>query len=365
MKYSLLAVILCFCLLAAGCGSPQATAAPDSDIPWPTQDWQTSTPEEQGMDGGKLQEMLDSVAAQNLGLHSLLVIRYGKLVSETYFSGYSTGMTHELYSVTKSFTGTLVGIALEQGLISGLDARVLDFYPGSIFDNPDARKDTMTVQDLLTMRSGLDWVEGDAAYMAMYNSLSWIKYVLDRPMATDPGTEFVYCSGCSHVLSGLVYQAAGHDVCKFADENLLGPLGITDYTWNVDSQGIHLGGWGMQLKPWDMAKLGYLYLHGGLWDGKLIVSKDWIDQAVMAHVGVEDGGPFGYQWWIYPGFGGTAQGGYAALGRFGQTILVVPDLDLVVVTTAQMDNHNPIFRLVEDYVIAAVKESASSPLRSV
>ncbi len=308
------------------------------------------------MDAGKLQEMVDFVESQKLGLHSLLVIRHGVIVSETYYAGYEAATRHELYSVTKSFIGTLVGIALEQGLISGLDARVLDFYPGSIFENPDPRKDTMTVQDLLTMRSGLDWDEGDAAYTAMYNSLSWILYVLNLPMASAPGTEFVYCSGCSHVLSGILYQVAGQEVRKFADQYLLGPLGITDYTWNVDSQGIHLGGWGMQLMPRDMAKLGYLYLHGGLWDGKQIVSKDWIDQAVMAHVGVEDGGPYGYQWWIFPGFGGTAQGGYAALGRFGQTILVVTDLDLVVVTTAQVDNHNPIFRLVEDYVISAVQE---------
>ncbi len=347
-------ICLILCLLLAGCCASQP--GPTSEIPLPTQDWQTSTPDEQGMDAGKLQEMVDSVESQKLGLHSLIVIRHGVIVSETYFSGYSAGMTHELYSVTKSFTGTLVGIALEQGLISGLDARVLDFYPGSIFENPDPRKDAMTVQDLLSMRSGLDWVEGDAAYTAMYNSLSWILYVLNLPMASAPGTEFVYCSGCSHVLSGILYQVAGQDVRGFADEYLLGPLGITDYGWNVDSQGIHLGGWGMQLTPRDMAKLGYLYLHEGNWEGQQLVPREWIRQAVQPRVEVDAGTPYGYQWWVFPDFPGTENGAYSALGHAGQTVFVVPELDLLVVTTAQVEGHEAIYRLIAETIIPAVME---------
>ena len=356
MKHPFLVLILCLCLLAAGCDSPQATAAPGSDIPWPTDGWQTSTPENQGMESGRLAEMQEAIQAQNFGLHSLLVIRHGVIISETYYAGYEAETRHELYSVTKSFIGTLVGIALEQGLISGLDARVPDFYPGSIFENPDPRKDSMTVQDLLSMRSGLTWEEGDAAYMAMYNSQSWILYVLNLPMATEPGTEFVYCSGCSHVLSGILYQVAGQDVRKFADENLLGALGITDYGWDVDRQGIHLGGWGMQLTPRDMAKLGYLYLHEGVWDGQQLVPREWIRQSVQPRVEVDEGTAYGFQWWVFPDFPGTEKGAYSALGHAGQTIFVLPELDLLVVTTAQVEGHEAIYRLIADYVIPAVKE---------
>jgi len=356
LKHPFLVLILCLCLLASGCGSAQLTEATDSDIPWPTQDWQTSTPEAQGMDGGKLAEMQEAIQAQNFGLHSLLVIRHGRIVSETYYAGYDSTTSHELYSVTKSFIGILVGIALEQGLVSSLDARVLDFYPGSIFENPDPRKDAMTVQDLLSMRSGLAWEEGDAAYTAMYNSLSWILYVLNLPMASEPGTEFVYCSGCSHVLSGILYQVAGQDVREFADKNLLGPLGITDYGWDVDRQGIHLGGWGMQLKPRDMAKLGYLYLHEGNWEGQQLVPREWIRQAVQSRVEVDAGTAYGYQWWVFPDFPGTEKGAYSALGHAGQTIFVIPELDLLVVTTAQTDGHEAIYELIADYVIPAVEE---------
>jgi CubicO group peptidase (beta-lactamase class C family) len=356
MKHSFLVFILGFCFLAAGCSSPQANATPGLDIPWPTQGWQTSTPEEQGMDPGLLEDMLMAVEGQNLGLHSLLVIRHGRIVSETYYAAFTAKTHHEQYSVTKSFIGTLVGIALEQGFIKSLDTPVVDLFPGVSFANPDPRKDAMTVEDLLTMRAGLDWEEGDPAYMALSNSPDWAIFMLNLPMATEPGTSFVYCSGCSHVLSSILYWVTWQNVRKFADRNLLKPLGISDYGWETDNQGIHLGGWGMQLTPRDMAKLGYLYLHEGNWEGEQIVPKGWVEQATQSHVDFEDGNGYGYQWWIYPGFAGMAQGVYSALGRYGQTIFVVPELDLVVVTTAQVENHDPIFELIADYIIPAVQK---------
>jgi CubicO group peptidase (beta-lactamase class C family) len=377
--------LLCALTLLAGCASPATTAvappAPTSTpgvrsatpetpgtaslaatvVPtstaasaayWPTQGWRTSSPEEQGMDAQQLAEMLKVIKEKKLNLHSLLIIRNGYLVSETYFGSYQQGDRHELYSCTKSFIATLIGIALDKGYLKGTDQRILDFFPKQTFANPDERKSAMTLEDTLTMRTGLDWEEGDPAYRAMYRSSDWVKYVLDEPMVAAPGKQFNYCSGCSHVLSAILQQATGTDTREFADQYLFQPLGISHVVWDVDSSAIAIGGWGLQLTPRDMAKLGYLYLHQGQWDGQQVVSAKWVEDATRTHAEAGDDLDYGYQWWTY-----SALGAYMALGRYGQTILVIPELDLIVVTTAQMDNHDEIFNLVQHHILPAVQEA--------
>jgi CubicO group peptidase (beta-lactamase class C family) len=337
--------------IAAPMLTPTQEATPSTY--WPTQGWRTSSPEEQGMDSQKLAQMLDFVQQQKLSLYSLLVIRNGYLVSETYFASRDEHTRGEIYSCTKSFVSTLVGIAIDKGYIDGVRRRVIDYFPGRTFENPDARKGSMTLNDLLTMRSGLDWEESDAAYIQMYRSPDWVKYVLDKPMKEQPGTEFRYCSGCSHVLSAIVQKATGVNTREFAEKNLFGPLGISDADWSIDSSGIPIGGWGLFITPRDMAKLGYLYLRNGTWDGQQIVSADWVKTATQTHAQVPDTPlDYGYQWWTYPSLDA-----YAALGRFGQTIFVIPKLDLIVVTTADHeDSHDPIFELIKSYIIPAVKK---------
>jgi CubicO group peptidase (beta-lactamase class C family) len=356
-------ILLLLCLLS-GCSKSavkqatlvnpgQATAA---RAYWPTNGWRTSTPEEQGMDAQKLAQMLDDVRQNGLGLHSILVIRNGYIVSETYFGSNQPDTRHALYSCTKSFVSTLIGIALDQGRIARPEARVLDFFPGQIFANPDARKQAMTLDDLLTMRSGLDWQEGNPAYIAMYQSKDWVKYVLDEPMAQAPGSQFLYCSGCSHVLSAILEKSTGMNPRDFAEENLFKPLGLSQVQWETDAAGIPIGGWGLQLTPREMAKLGYLYLHNGQWDGQQVVSAAWVENATRTHTGTGGSLGYGYQWWTVPSLGA-----YTALGRYGQTIMVVPASDLVIVTTAQMPNHDYILQLIQDYVVPAVNSPESQP----
>ncbi|HTP09083.1 MAG TPA: serine hydrolase [Anaerolineae bacterium] len=354
-------------LVLIGCSSAPATIAPTSTprpaatplaptlpaptevhIEWPTNGWPTSTPEEQGIDGTKLAQLLDKIKEEHLNLNSLLIIRHGYLVSENYFGDYQADTRHELYSVTKSFVGTLIGIALDQGKIQGVDQHVVDFFPGRTFANLDARKQSMTLEDLLTMQSGLDWQEGDPTYIAIYRSPDWAQYVLDEPMAEAPGSVFNYCSGCSHVLSVILQQATGQDTRAYADHYLFQPLGISHVVWDVDSTAIAIGGWGLQITPRDMAKLGYLYLHDGLWDGRQIVSAQWVKNATRTHVATGSTLDYGYQWWIAPS-------AYAALGRYGQMIYVVPESDLIVVMTAELANHDPEFQLIQQYILPAVK----------
>ena len=328
---------------------PALTSTPSAY--WPTQGWRTSTPEEQGMDSQKLSQMLDVIQQRQLSLHSLLIVRNGTIVSETYFEPYRQDTRHELYSCTKSFISTLVGIAIDKGYIDSVDQRVVDFFPDRTIENRDLQKEDMTLEDLLTMRAGLDWLEGDPAYREMYFSRDWVGYMLDKPMAQPSGSQFNYCSGCSHLLSAILQQTTSMNTLAFADQFLFKPLGISNVNWETDASGIPIGGWGLQIAPRDMAKLGYLYLQDGYWDGKQLVSSNWVEAATQKHTETDSLLGYGYQWWVYPSFGA-----YTALGLSGQTIFVIPESDLIVVTTAKIDGHEAIFQLIEDYILPAVQQ---------
>jgi CubicO group peptidase (beta-lactamase class C family) len=332
---------------------PTEAAPPAASVPadyWPTDDWRSSTPAEQGMDGEKIAQLLAAIGEQKLGFHGLLIIRHGYIVSETYFGYYQQDTPHMMYSVTKSFISTLVGIALDKGYIDSTSQRGVDFFPNDKFGNLDEQKQAMTLEDILTMRTGLDWDEGDAAYNSLYRSPDWVQYMLDLPMAAAPGTQFLYCSGCSHLLSAIVQQTTGKNPRDFAEENLFKPLGMKGVNWENNPAGIPIGGWGLNLAPRDMARLGYLFLHGGQWDGQQVVSAGWVAEATRSHTGTGGALGYGYQWWTHPGLKA-----YMALGLYGQMIMVIPEADLIVVTTAQMDNHDEIFKLIEEYVVPAVK----------
>ena len=295
-----LALLCLLTLLLAGCSSspapvvapPVPTPAVETSAYWPTADWRTSSPEAQGLDSQKLGEMLTAIEQQHLDLHSLLIIRNGYLVSEMYSAPYQPDTRHELYSCTKSLVATLIGIALDKGYIDGTDQRVVNYFPERTFANLDQQKAAMTLEDTLTMRTGLDWQEGDPAYRAMYLSSDWVKYVLDKPMAAAPGSQFNYCSGCSHVLSAILQQTTGMNPRDFADQYLFKPLGISNVRWDTDAEGIPIGGWGLQITPRDMAKLGYLYLRHGQWEGQQIVSAAWVENATRTHTQTD--GELGY-----------------------------------------------------------------------
>jgi len=358
-----LALLWLFALLMAGCVQAPPLATPSSaphplsaaESYWPTADWRSSPPEAQGMDPQKLAQLLQVVRQEQLNLHSLLIIRNGYIVSETYFPPYTAQTPHDQYSVTKSVMATLIGIAIDRHAIDALDQRVVEFFPGYSFDNPDARKDAMTLEDVLTMRTGLDWQEDDSTFRHLYQSSDWVQFMLDTRMQNQPGQQFRYCSGCSHLLSALLQRRTGMNTRDFAQQTLFEPLGMHNVSWEQDGQGTPIGGWGLQLRPRDMAKLGYLYLHDGMWDGQRIVSAAWVKAAVAPHTATDSklGLGYGYQWWTYP-----TMGAYAALGRDGQTIFVVPDLQLIVVTTAQVDGHEAIFKLIEQYILPAVSPAA-------
>jgi CubicO group peptidase (beta-lactamase class C family) len=352
-------ILFLFALLTgalAGCRPVSQTKAPTPNNQsattayWPTGDWRSSTPEQQGMDSALLAQAAEKVRHDSISLFSLLVIRNGYIVSETYFQGAGAGERREVYSVTKSFTSTLVGIAIDQGLIDGVKPTAASFFPGRTFQNDDARKQAMTLENVLTMNTGLGWVEGDPAYQNLYTSQDWAGYMLDLPMVAQPGTRFNYCSGCTHLLSTILQSKSG-DAASFARKNLFAPLGITGYRWDTDNRNIPIGGWGLKLTPREMAKLGYLFLHNGQWNGQQVVSSAWVQAATQKRSSTDGTLGYGYQWWIYDKYGA-----YTALGRYGQTIFVAPNANLVIVTTAlSEDNNDRIFALIDKYIMPAIK----------
>ena len=341
----------CAALAAAALAACSAKPAPSPvarDF-WPTQGWRTSTPEAQQMDSERLDAALDSARQQNLSLHAVLIIRHGSVVLERYFPPFDETTAHSLYSCTKSFVSALAGIAIDKRLLPGVYRPVLSFFSEKSFAGTTKSKQIMTVENLLTMSSGLDWLEADETYDRMYSSSrDWVKFILDLPMVSRPGRAFNYSSGCSHLLSAIIQKTTGMNTYDFACANLFGPLGIKDPVWERDPSGIPIGGWGLSLSPRDMAKLGYLYLHEGKWEGKQIVPASWVRNSTRPHIKADDNWQYGYQWWVDPSL--TF---FAALGRYGQSIFVVPGLDLVAVFTAHIDSYDPEVELLKSYIIPA------------
>ena len=279
-SFIFLSLLLLAALLLTACAAlPQAAriaSSPTSSQPyWPTQAWRSATPEEQGLDSTKLADALLTIRERGITAHSLLIIRNGRVLSDATFYPYDGKAVHEVASVTKSIMTTLIGIAADQGKLS-LDDPMLSFFPDRTIANRDARKEAITVRHLSSMSSGLDCTaEGDERTLKeMRVTEDWVQFALDRPVRCEPGKQFVYCSPAIHLLSPILQQATGMTALEFARRYLFEPLGIRDVMWLTDPQGFNRGSEGIYLHPQDMARLGYLWLNGGAWDGKQIVSRD-------------------------------------------------------------------------------------------
>ena len=324
---------------------------------WPTEAWQTSAPEQQGMDSKALADLVGFGASEKMD--SLLVTRHGRIVTEAYYAPFRSGHKHRVNSVTKAVTGTLIAIALRDGLLDSLDRPVLEFFPDRTIANLDDNKRAMTIRHLLNMTSGLEWKERlddsmPESFLAMEQSPDWQQFILDQPMAQPPGTAFEYNSGNSHLLSAIINKLTGGRALLYARAQLFGPLGITDVFWRQDPQGISAGGAGLYLQPRDMAKIGYLYLRNGSWDGRQIVPPAWIDAVKGATVDMRlPGLRYANQFWVQPD-----KHVYAAVGFHRQLIVVMPDLDIVAVATGT--RHYPTIRLI-DGITDAVKSSQPLP----
>jgi len=256
-----------------------------------------------------------------------------------------------------------MGIAINKGIISDVNQKMTDFFPEYEIDNLTADKKNITLEHMLTMSTGLEWYEMEYSYGDERNSFyQWVrsdervKYVLDLPMTAVPGTDYNYNTGVSHLLSAIIQKESGMRTDSFAMKNLFEPLGINDFYWFIEPNGIPTGGHGLLLSPRDMAKFGYLYLNNGIWDGTQVVPENWVKESskpLIQRKYITDF-YYGYQWWVRP------DNYYCAVGYAGQWIYVVPDSDLVVVFTNSINEEEYLQlttpeRLLRTYILPAVK----------
>jgi CubicO group peptidase (beta-lactamase class C family) len=347
--------------LLAGCANSKALSMrieePDY---WPTHNWQVSSPEAQGMDSTLLAQMLEEISTNQTQIHSILVIRNGYLVTEAYFHPYIRDTKVHIQSVTKSVVGALVGIAVGDGIIRDEKASLLSFFPDRRYENPSQNKDSIRLEHLLSMSSGFPCQEFTASGQMMEQTAGWVQFMLDLPVETPPGATFGYCDGNPHLLSAVLEKVSGMTARQYANQNLFTPLGIPQVDqadWWADPQGYSDGGYGLFLRPIDLAKLGFLYLHNGEWDGRQILPIKWVAASTTPYIQKPEGPWYGYLWTVYP-----EAGHYAALGLGGQQIHVFPSKNLVVVVTAELETFMEapeIEHLLNEHILASVKSDAA------
>jgi len=384
------ALFLLLSILLQQCTSPDK----HEETTWPGESWATSTPEAEGLDAAVIDSIHADITNGKYGLiDEFLLIRHGKVVaSHQYKQNYDSiaahydtipnmynyddpewhpyyhrSNLHSLQSVTKSVTSVALGIAIDEGKLGDVNTHPLELFTGYTQDFTDPRRKAITLEDLLTMRSGIDWNEGaytndDNSCIIMERSDAWVQYVLSRPMREDPGTLWDYNSGVSVLLGKLVGITTGKRVDEWTDEKLFKPLGIRNYYWKttpdkeVDTEG------GLYLSADDLARIGYLFLQNGKWGDKQIVSEGWVKQSitpVVADVNSKNETPdsgYGYQWWVPS----TQPFIFACNGYGGQFLMVAPDYDLVVVFNGWNihDNKNLLssYDALKDRIIPAVRK---------
>lgn len=331
-----------------------------SEIEEPPFVWETDAPENHQMDGALLRELHE--AAAETELYSAVTIKDGVLIDEYYGAGYDADSVFRLASCSKTFTGALVGLAIEQGLISGVDAKLSEFLP-QIAQSGDALQQQITIGHLLTHTSGIEWYEwnGGNTFGEFVRSENWVDFILGRQMLDEPGTTFAYTTGGSHLLAAALQAATGKTALEFGQEFLFEPLDMDSVQWRADPQGITDGGNGISMTARDAAKFGQLYLQGGRWQGAQILPQSWVEQSVQVqHARSGNSGSYGYQWWLRP-FGAAGYETYYAMGHGGQYIFVVPELALVTVMTGHFsaDTYAP-WPYFENYILAAYTGDAHS-----
>lgn len=356
---------------------------------WPTESWGETDAGSSGLDPAPLETFDREIAAGEHGyVDGLLVVRGGRVAFEreyrhdytalfesqaqqtrgpyNYYDPdwhpyYRQSALHTMQSVSKSVTSALIGIAIGRGELPGVDVAVERYFPEHPAADHDPRREALTLEHLLTMTAGIAWDESTVTYTdprnscaAMESSVDWIAYVRAQPMTSAPGTTFVYNSGVTMLLAHILHQATGMHLTEYAEQHLFGPLGIDDYYWKRTPTGLPDAEGGLYLRPRDLAKIGYLYLHDGVWEGRRVLPEDWVQASTAPRLDTGTvGWKYGYQWWLLPYAGRYA---YTALGYGGQRLLVLPDLDIVAVATGWNLYDKP--QLPADLVLERVLDAA-------
>jgi len=330
---------------------------------WPTDRWVRSIPEEEGMDSKLLVEMLREIAREELPVHSVLVVRNGRLVLDAYFEPFREEHHHIIYSATKSISAMLIGVAILDGLIADDTQPVLELFPGyrDGLEDFDERRRALEIRHLLTMTAGFDWQDGpygvrqNGDFSRMLAAPDGIAYILNKEFVAAPGNRYNYNSGCSHLLAAVIQEVTGQTALDYANAKLFGPIGVRGAAWS-EYQGINNGGSELFLRPQDMARLGYLVLRKGRWNARQVVPEEWIDrmtQPLLETDFEQMGEEYGYGWYTKRFNHQTV---WSAEGLGGNGIYVVPEQDLVVVFSGGLVGMEMLapYRYLEKYILPAV-----------
>jgi CubicO group peptidase (beta-lactamase class C family) len=329
-----------------------------------------STPEKQGMDSKKLADMMAYIKKEALNIDSILIVRNGQMVLDANFYPFTGDRIHNLFSCTKSVLSALVGIAIDKGYISSVTQPVTDFFADHEIADLNALKKSITLENLLTMTSGLECRDSYrykwAGLTEMRKCGDWAQHVLDLPMDEPAGKRFEYCNGNSQLISTIIQITTNMTTLDFARKYLFDPLDITAVDWKASPKGIEQGYAGLWLRPHDLAKLGQLYLNKGKWDGKQIISPEWIDVSTRGQVDAHGFKHYGYHWWV-DSIGSRwfhASDYFIAVGSNGQCLFVMPDENIVIVFTGNMKEKKSVMinmNLILDYIVPALSAPKELP----
>ena len=313
---------------------------------WPTDSWLTAQPSDKGMDAAQLDIAEQCYSKMFPSAYSLIVIRHGYIVLEKYYNGMDADSTPHVYSITKSFTSALTGIAIDEGLIKGADEKLPDLFPEYMTPDIATEKKEITVKHMLTHTSGLRRDRGSSGD-------DMLKNIIQGELSFKPGSDFSYSNDVPSLLSGIITKRSGMSTRDYAELKLFKPLGITIDDWKTLPNSIYDGANNLFLSARDMARLGYLYLNNGYWDGNQILPADWVEESQQPHATFDRLKRYGYLMWVR-NRPDTVQDreirGYFPYGHMGQYIGIFPDLDLLVITTADASDPTRDTFFVMDYL---------------
>lgn len=314
-----------------------------------------TSPESLGIKSGAILNFIKAAEEQRPDdLHSFVLLRHGRVAAEGWWAPYRPESPHMLYSLSKSFTSTAIGIAQSEGLLS-IDDPVISFFPEDIPDDPSDNLKAMRIRDLLKMNTGHN---EDATWRMRQDGDNWVKGFLSLEVEHKPGTHFVYNSAATFMLSAIIQKVTGGTLLEYLTPRLFEPLGIDNPTWETSPQGINTGGWGLSIRTMDIANFGQLYLQEGQWNGEQLVPANWVKEATSYQTSNgsnpnsdwEQG--YGYQFWR------CRHNVYRGDGAFGQYCIVMPEQDAVLAITSGTDDMQAILNLIWDHLLPAFEEEA-------
>ena len=365
MKLTKLNLVILGCLSVLGyCGysaTKKEKILNSKSTYWPTTKWRTSSPEKQGMSSQKLLKLIEFGNTDEFikytgnkfdEIDSILIIRNGYVIVDANYYPYSPDKPHHVFSETKSIISILIGIAIDKGYIKDVNQSVIDFFPDLKIKNMSENKKALTVKDLLSMQGGFKETFSLSEAYKFGTSKSWLQFALDSPMYTKPGTEFYYCNTNTYLLSAIIQKTTGQTTVEFADKYLFKPLGITNYKCYSSPENIFLGFKGLDITPYDLAKIGYMYLHDGRWKNQQIVSRNWIDASTTFKTNTKNPsfGAYGYQWWLDPKYPEL----FIAYGASGQLMFINRKLNIIVVITGSIAMDTKPYALYKEFIIPSI-----------